>query len=82
MNRFKNVRVKISYLTGEMTIGRNTIVTLYMKGHSNSSIARSYILAVKRFARWHPQICNRPGQGRKQTIRTKIESQTCDENRT
>ena len=52
MKRFKNVRVKISYLTREMTIERNTIVTLHKKGHSNSSIARSYIFAVKRFARW------------------------------
>ena len=26
-----------------MTIDRNTIVTLHKKGHSNSSIARSYI---------------------------------------
>ena len=43
--------VKISYLTREMTIDGNTIVTLHMKGHSNSSIARSYIFAVKRFAR-------------------------------
>ena len=48
MNRFKNFRVKISYLTREMTIDRNTIVTLHKKGHSNSSIAKSYIFAVKR----------------------------------
>ena len=48
MNRIKNFRVKISYLTLEMTIDRNTIVTLQKKGHSNSSIARSYIFAVKR----------------------------------
>ena len=42
MNRFKNFRVKISYLTREMLIDRNTIVTLHNKGHSNSSIARGY----------------------------------------
>ena len=36
-----------------MTIDRNTIVTLHKKGHSNFSIARSYIFAVKRFARWY-----------------------------
>ena len=52
MNSFKIFRVKISYLTREITIDRNTIVTLHKKGHSNSSIARSYILAVKRFAKW------------------------------
>ena len=52
INRFKNFRVKISYLTREMTIDRNTIVTVHKKGHSNASIARSYIFAVKRFARW------------------------------
>ena len=34
MNRFKNFRVKISYLTRKMTIDRNTIVTLHKKGHS------------------------------------------------
>ena len=39
MNRLKKFRVKISYLTREMTIDRNTIVTLHKKGHSNSSIA-------------------------------------------
>ena len=32
MNRFKNFRVKISYLIREMTIDRNTIVTLHKKG--------------------------------------------------
>ena len=53
MNRFKNFRVKISYLTREMTIDRNTIVTLHKKGPSNSSIARSYIFAVTLFARWY-----------------------------
>ena len=47
MNRFKNFRVKISYLTREMTIDRNTIVTLHKEGHSNSCIAKSYIFAVK-----------------------------------
>ena len=52
MSRFKNVKVKISYLTREMTIDRNTIVTLHKKGHSNSSTARSNIFAVKRLARW------------------------------
>ena len=36
----------------KMTLDRNTIVTLHKKGHSNSSIARSCIFAVKRFARW------------------------------
>ena len=46
LNRLKNFRVKISYLTQEMTIDRNTIVTLHKKGHSNSFIARSYIFAV------------------------------------
>ena len=35
-----------------MTIDRNTIATFHKKGHSNSSIARSYIFGVKRFARW------------------------------
>ena len=40
MYRFKNFRVKISYLTREMTIDRNTIVTLHKKGHSNPYIAR------------------------------------------
>ena len=34
MNRFKNFRVKINYFTLEMTIDRNTIVTLHKKGHS------------------------------------------------
>ena len=52
MNRFKNFTVKISYLTREMTIDRNMIATLHKKGHSNYSIARRYIFAVKRFARW------------------------------
>ena len=52
MSRFNNFRVKISYLTREITIDRNTIVTFHKKGHSNSSIARSYIFSVKRFARW------------------------------
>ena len=47
MNRFKKFRVKISNVTLEMTTDRNTIVTLHKKGHSNSSIARSYIFAVK-----------------------------------
>ena len=56
MNRFKNFRVKISYLTRKMAIDRNTIVTLHKKGHSNSSIARSYIFAVKRFARWYKSL--------------------------
>ena len=40
------------YLTRKMTIDRNTIVTLHKQGYGNSSIARSYIFAVKRFARW------------------------------
>ena len=52
MNRFKDFRVEISYLTRDMTIDINTIVTLHKNGHSNSSIARRYIFAVKRFARW------------------------------
>ena len=52
MNRFKNVRVKISYLTREITIDRNMIVTLHKKGHSNFSIAKSYVFAVKRFPKW------------------------------
>ena len=51
MNRFKNFRVKISYLAREMTIDRNTIVTLHKKDHSHSSIARSYIFAVKWFGK-------------------------------
>ena len=50
MNRFKIFRVKISYLTREMTVDKNTIVTLHKKGDSNSSIATSYIFAVKLFA--------------------------------
>ena len=49
MKIFKNVRVKISYLTREMTIDRNTIVTLHKKGHSNSTIARSYIFLARFF---------------------------------
>ena len=52
LNRFKDFRVKISYLTQEMPIDRNMIVILHKKGHNNSSIVRSYIFAVKRFARW------------------------------
>ena len=52
MNKCKNFRVKISYVTREITVDRNKIVTLHKKGHTNSSIARSYIFAVKLFARW------------------------------
>ena len=61
MNRFKHFRVNIRYLIRERTIDRNTIVTLYKKSHSNSSIARSYIFAVKRFARWYKSSI-RPGK--------------------
>ena len=84
MNRFKNFRVKISYLTREMTIDKNTVVFLYKKGHSNSYITRSYIFALQggKKVQLDRENMQSTGQGRKQTIRTKIERRTCDYNRT
>ena len=60
-----------------MAICRETIVSLNKKGASNSTIAKQLQLwhetvwkAVKKF-RETGQMSNRPGQGRKRTVRTK-----------
>lgn len=60
-----------------MAINRDTIVTLHKKGESNSLIAKK--LHIRRETVWKVvkkfketgKTCNRPGQGRKRTVRTK-----------
>ena len=58
-----------------MTIDRNTIVTLHKKGHSNSSIARSSLFAVVKKFNYTENICNRPGQGRKQKSELRLKGE-------
>ena len=60
-----------------MAIDRETIVSLHKKGESNSTIAKE--LQIRRETVWKVvkkfmetgQISNRPGQGRKRTVRSK-----------
>ena len=60
-----------------MAVDRNTIVTLYKKGESNYCIAKK--LHIHRRTVWNVvknfketgETSNRPGQGRKRTVRTK-----------
>jgi transposase len=60
-----------------MVVDRNAIVTLHEKGESNSGIAKK--LQIRRDTVWKVvkkfketgETCNRPGQGRKQSVRTK-----------
>ena len=72
-----------------MKIDRNTIVTLHKKGDSNSSISKKLYIRREKVWKVHGKkfnatgkICNRLGQDRKRTVRTKIERRTCDENGT
>ena len=60
-----------------MDIDRETIVSLHKKGDSSSTIAKEFHIwretvwkVVKKF-RETGQTSNRPGQGRKGTVRTK-----------
>ena len=60
-----------------MAIDRETIVSLHKKAESNSTIAKEFQIrretvwkVVKKF-RETDQTSNRPGQGRKRTVRTK-----------
>ena len=60
-----------------MVIDRETIVSLHKKGESNSTIAKELQIqretvwkVVKKF-RETGQTSNRPGQGKKRTVRTK-----------
>ena len=60
-----------------MAIARETIVSLHKKSESNSTIAKEFKIRremvwkeVKKF-RKTGQTANRPGQGRKRTVRTK-----------
>ena len=60
-----------------MAIERETIVSLHKNGESNSTIAKE--LQIRRETVWKVvkkfretgQTSNRPGQGRKRTVRTK-----------
>jgi transposase len=60
-----------------MAVDRNAIVTLHEKGESNSVIAKK--LQIRRETVWKVvkkfketgETCNRPGQGRKRSVRTK-----------
>ena len=59
-----------------MAIDRETIVSLHKKGESNSTIAKEFQIrretvwkVVKKFKETG-QTFNRPGQGRKRTVRT------------
>ena len=60
-----------------MAVDGNTIVTFHKKGESNSCIAKK--LHIRRETVWKVvkkfketgETCNRPGQGRKRTVRTK-----------
>ena len=60
-----------------MAIDRETIVSLHKKGESNSTIAKDFqirretIWKVAKNFRETGQTSNRPGQGRKRTVRTK-----------
>ena len=51
-----------------MAIDRETIVSLHKKGESNSIIAKE--LQIRRETVWKV-VKNRPGQGRKRTVRTR-----------
>ena len=58
-------------------VDRNTIVTLHKKGESNSCIAkqprirRETVWKVVKKLKQTDETCNRPGQVRKRTVRTK-----------
>ena len=60
-----------------MAMDRETIVSLHKKGESNSTIAkelqiwRETVWKVLKKFRETSQASNRPGQGRKRTVRTK-----------
>ena len=65
-----------------MAIDRETIVNLHKKGESNSTIAkelqirRETVWKVVKKSRETGQTSNRPGQGRKRTVRTKRKVKT------
>ena len=60
-----------------MTVDRNSIVTLHKKVRVILARRKSCIFVVKLFGMWLKKFketgetCNRPGQGRKRTVRTK-----------
>ena len=60
-----------------MAVDTNTILTLHKKGESNSCIAkklhtlRETVWKVVKKLKETSETCNRPGQGRKRTVRTK-----------
>ena len=61
-----------------MAVDKNTIVTLHKSGESNFCISKKLHIhsetiwnVVKKFKETG-ETCNRPGQGRKRTVRTKL----------
>ena len=56
-----------------MAVDRNTIVTLNKKGESKKlHIRRETVWKVVKKVKETGETCNRPGQGRKRTVRTKL----------
>ena len=56
-----------------MAVDRNTIVTLHKKGESKKlHIRRETVWKVVKKVKETVDTCNRPGQGRKRTVRTKL----------
>ena len=77
---FRSLNYIINIIT--MAIDRETIVSLHKRGESNSTIAKE--LQIRRETVWKVakkfietgQTSNRPGQGRKRTVRTKRMAKT------